>query len=130
MITNPDGKTILPPWTNPAQPGLDNNVGAIHNTGVNPSRMTVPAGAAGLWLVIGLATWAGGAGAQRQTLLLKNGAGIITNVVTASAVYNPQNVFAALLVLNVGDYLELQGYQDSGGNLTVVATFAAVRLAA
>ncbi len=94
------------------------DVGPMHDNSTNPTRLTVPSGQGGLYMINGLLTWSGSAGgAQRQGLLVLNTGGTTTNIVAPSASYEPQNVCLFLAVLAAGDYVEMKGYQDSGGNL-------------
>ena len=114
--------TGLSPWTSVAFSDtagvmIDNYSG--HSTGTNPSRYTVVV--AGWYTVSGAVCYAANATGVRGARCAKNGTAIqgtgisITNVGagTATAVASaPRDVRCA-----VGDYLELQGVQNSGGAL-------------
>lgn len=95
---------------------------AFHDNVTNPSRFTIPAGAAGYYDLKGKLTFASTSlVGERQIWFHKNGAIIRGSTVT----YEPE---AGILVqvmttvdvyLAVGDYVETIGYQTSGGNLDV-----------
>jgi hypothetical protein len=100
------------------------NVAAVHSTITNPSRLTVPVGANGLYLVLAYVDWASSAaGNGRIARLMKNG---VTEIVRQSmgptTAFLPVNLLHALQQLVAGDYLTVEVFQDSGGNLNTVAT--------
>ena len=97
------------------------DVGNMHSTVSNTSRLTVPANGAGLYLVIGLVSWTANGTGQRQMRLLLNGSVTFTHVLNnATASFVTLNQMSMLLGLVAGDYVELDCYQDSGGNLDVI----------
>jgi hypothetical protein len=97
----------------------DFDVGTMHSTVSNTSRVTVPTSQGGLYLIIGGTTFAANATGYRELDLKKNGTTTMTSVV------NPSNSGATVtaiqvmtvLVLAAADYIELIGTQTSGGNL-------------
>jgi len=92
--------------------------GGVHSTSTNPSRFTVPAGGAGIYMCSSFVLWAGNATGQRQMLIRLNGSTTIcTSEVAGSAVFNAGNFVTFPVFLNVGDYIEFVVYQDSGGAL-------------
>ena len=96
----------------------DYDIGAMHNPGVNPTRFTVPAGAAGLYTIIAKVSYAANATGVRVARLRKNGSDISTQVTHAATAGATQVVMVCDdLVLAVADYIEVYGFQDSGGNL-------------
>ena len=99
---------------------------AFHSTATNTSRITIPAGKAGKYLLHGTIGY--GAGSNGSTLrsaaIYKNGSAEKYVVVTLG-VGNDDNgrlSFACTLDLAVADYVELYFYQASGGNLDVEGT--------
>jgi hypothetical protein len=91
---------------------------AFH-TGGSPTRVTIPAGKAGYYLVLGTVTYATNASGQRQCNILKNGGSLFANTSYPSGGI-VQVKASGIINLAVADYIELQGYQDSGGSLNVV----------
>jgi|LakMenEpi03Aug12_release.lakeMendotaPanAssembly.Ray.scaffolds.fasta_scaffold437515_1 hypothetical protein len=91
----------------------------FHDTSTNTSRITIPAGKAGKYLVTGSIAWSTGAN-ERVAMIYKNGS--LVNYMhqmypdNAGGYYAPFNY---VINLTVGDYIELFCYQGSGGSLTV-----------
>jgi hypothetical protein len=92
----------------------------FHSTSVNTSRLTVPSGKAGYYLVTAQLAYNGNATGQRQAEVTVNAAGGFAKFIqlNAGSSYVPQPKGVTILNLAVGDYVELNGYQDSGGALT------------
>lgn len=98
---------------------------AGHSTVTNPSRYTIQAGAAGTYECFGAVSFAGNAAGRRGAEFRVNG-----TTMNASQVLLPASVATALCVpartirlpLVAGDYVELFGFQDSGGSLSTVVT--------
>lgn len=89
----------------------------MHDPAVNPGRITI--GKAGRYQVIGAMTWDINATGSRSIRLHKNGAGttICSNVVQAVNGHFTCHQAVCTIYCNVGDYIEMRGYQTSGGNL-------------
>lgn len=90
----------------------------MHDNVTNNSRITIVV--AGIYTVIGNLEWAGvNATGVRQAEIRLNGAThlAITSVPAASSV-QPLTV-ATTYKLGIGDYVELTGFQNSGGALNV-----------
>jgi hypothetical protein len=105
----------------------------IWNSGV-ANRLTVPVGYDGIWLIEGQVAFAANATGQRRVRLLKNGATSIGEqrmppiTIAASAT---MVTLASVLKLVAGDYLQIEGYQDTGAGLnTNVSVEANTRLTA
>jgi hypothetical protein len=96
----------------------DYDVTALHSTATNPSRMTVPTGAGGLYQIDGKIFYDANATGIRVARIQKNGALISTQVTHPGTAAGQQCVAVSIrLVLVAGDYVELVGFQDSGGPL-------------
>lgn len=95
------------------------DVGAMHSTSSNTSRVTVPANGAGLYLIFGSVRYASNATGQRQARLKKNGTtDLALDTLTVVAATSIAAAHARAIVdLAAGDYVELYGYQNSGGAL-------------
>jgi hypothetical protein len=92
----------------------------FHENVTNPSRITIPAGMGGTYVVGGFVMCASNASGVRIATLAKNG----TNIGPApqgntddAAAYGA--VLSSVVELAAGDYLELKVYQSSGGALDV-----------
>jgi len=99
------------------------DVGNLHSTSVNTGRLTVPAGGAGVYIVMGNWGWAtSAAGTQRQAFIQNQAAAILASSfalpTAATRIIHPLFTIASLAV---GDYVYLNGYQDTGGNLNTTA---------
>ena len=92
---------------------------AFHDNSTNNSRITIPSGKGGKYLITGSIAWSTGAN-ERVAMIYKNGA-LVNNM---HQLY-PQNLggfyapFTYTINLVAGDYIELFCYQGSGGNLSV-----------
>lgn len=96
---------------------------AMHDTVTNNSRITIPTGGAGWYMINGNVEFVANATGVRQVQIRHNGATVIASVIvpTTAAGVCRLNV-SAQYRMNVGDYVELQAQQTSGGNLNVTAT--------
>lgn len=100
--------------------------GSCHDNAVNPARITVPTGGAGLWIFGGFITYAANNTGSRAATLRGNGAAtlaqtrVLTNTTAAALTSIP--VTAIVSVVDA-DYVELLGFQDSGGNLNANSGF-------
>jgi len=102
-----------------------------------PTRLTVPAGGAGTYLVTAIVPWAANAaGTFRQIRIAKNGAAnspLLTSAPTGVIVDQQRTLFLPAIG---GDYFEVQGLHDVGGNLNAGdggsqrIQFSAMKLAA
>ena len=92
----------------------------LHSTSTNTSRLTVPAGWAGIWDIFATIEISGSATGLRQIYFRVNGAtavaAVTTNAVTG---VGTQLSLSTHYKLAVGDYVEVMARQDSGGSLTV-----------
>jgi len=88
----------------------------FHDNSTNNSRITIPAGYAGKYLVTSTISWGSSATGYRIAEIYKNGA---TANFTWSGAMQGYYVVGLTTILNlaVSDYLEIKGYQNSGGNL-------------
>jgi hypothetical protein len=90
---------------------------SFHSTVTNTSRITIPVGKAGKYLITGKLNWASNATGYRQIAIYKNGSGISYN---AYAVVNGNITGTTIVTLDSlaeNDYVELFGYQTSTANL-------------
>jgi hypothetical protein len=91
---------------------------AFHDNTTNNSRITIPAGKAGKYLINGKINYDSNSTGVRQAYIRKNGSTTLSYVVYPPVTSNVTTcVVVGLEDLSVGDYIELAGYQNSGGNL-------------
>lgn len=96
----------------------DYDVGTLHDTVTNNTRLTAPV--AGYYLVHGAVTYEANGTGSRATIMAKNGAIVGTQASGRAGGTLADAPFLCTIVhLNAGDYLELWAYQDTGGNLNV-----------
>lgn len=93
---------------------------AMHDTVTNNSRITVPTGGAGWYMLQANAEFAANATGFRQIQIRHNGATVIASVIyPAAAVGATRMNVSTMYRMNVGDYAEVQVQQTSGGNLNL-----------
>lgn len=91
----------------------------FHSTSVNPSRLTVPLGKGGTYLIVAQASWQTSAAGRKACWIVKNNvfrAGI-SEVCGDDGGLNLSHTATSFAVLADGDYIELHVRQDSGGAL-------------
>lgn len=93
---------------------------AFHDLVTNNSRVTVPAGLAGYYTVVAQVAYAYNATGSRTCALLLNG--VKTAEVGGTAVAQSVPTLPYIAYLNVGDYLQMATYQDSGAARTLQTT--------
>jgi hypothetical protein len=102
-------------------PTEDIDTNTFHDLVTNNSRLTVPTGLAGNYMVTGNVVWASNATGFRRASLLKNGVAFNVEGTTANAISGVATrlSFSVLLPLVATDYVEIEAVQNSGGNLDV-----------
>lgn len=109
-------------WTSMTWSAENFDTDAFHDTGSNTSRLTCPAGLAGKYLIVGNIQFAANTTGQRGWRILLNGATVIGGDfrnTEASGSVQTRAVVSAIYDLVPGDYVELQGWQSSGGALNM-----------
>jgi hypothetical protein len=93
----------------------------FHNVLTNTTRLTIPTGMGGYYLIGGKLQWAANATGNRLALIFKNGGiNLAYNNFRAGNV-QARSAPVTLSLLAATDYVELLAYQDSGGILNVEA---------
>ena len=93
----------------------------FHDNTTNNTRITIPAGYSGKYLIQGSTRYNPNVTGRREiTITLNGGGSIATGEFTPSASTFMSTPNFTIASLTAGDYVELKTYQDSGGNL---ATF-------
>lgn len=105
--------------------GADVNVGPMWASG-NPTRFTVPSGQGGLYDITGQVVYAASAaGTRRLAEIWVNGAAYLNYYVdlpSRGAGLDTQVEISRKAVFAAGDYIELRGFQDTGGALNALST--------
>lgn len=93
---------------------------ALHNTGLNNTRITIPSGASGIYSFNAQANFSGNATGRREIYIYKNGSEIAKfNVPTASAGFDTTIQVHLQDESIAGDYYEMFVFQNSGGALDI-----------
>jgi hypothetical protein len=96
---------------------------SFHDSTTNNSRITIPSGKAGYYLIIGAIAWRDNGTGERQASLKLNGTIITYQPIFSSGNAGGGNFTTNLVVyianLAVSDYIEIQGRQYSGGSLGI-----------
>lgn len=97
------------------------DTGAMHDTGLNTSRITIPTGGSGTYLFDGQVVFDNNNTGRRELYLYKNGV-----EVARTQLFNPDATLDSYVRINfqdtasAGDYYELFVYQNSTGSLDIV----------
>lgn len=112
-------------WTSIPFVVEDFDTASMHDNSSNTSRITIPAGGNGYYYVNGQVNYAPNATGERGAKIKKNNASSSRtggDFKPTSGAGGPTIMRASTVVyLVAGDYLELQGYQSSGGSLNAQA---------
>jgi hypothetical protein len=100
----------------------DIDTNSIHDNTTNNSRLTIPTGYTGKWLINGALSFASNTSGVRSIYLYKNGSFVCAwDSPTPNAGTMSLN-FSYILSLVPTDYIEMKFYQNTGGNLNVFGT--------
>jgi hypothetical protein len=89
-----------------------------HSNVTNNSRITIPAGKAGKYLISGYVTYDNGTTGSRQLVIRKNGSSTYTQSLTAANFY-PTGTVTYIADLAVSDYIEMAVWQSQGSSVTL-----------
>lgn len=96
------------------------DVGALHSTSVNTSRLTVPTGGDGFYLVTAYIYFASNATGVRTLLLNKSSTTVQSVSGPGNTAANPTSVHISWMgTLAAAEYVELFASQTSGGSLNI-----------
>lgn len=94
---------------------------AYHSTVTNNSRITIPSGKAGRYVITGGVLWGTATGWFKVELLL-NGTDIIAANTQYELATSARMNISTIYDLAVADYLEMRVYQNTGGAVNISAT--------
>ena len=92
---------------------------AYHSTSSNTSRITIPAGKAGKYMVIGDVQYTSNSSGRRIMTFRKNGTDIFDFESADPGSTELDIVGTAVVDMAVGDYIEMTAWQNSGSTLSV-----------
>lgn len=107
----------------------------FHESVTNPTRITVPVGLAGKYLIVGTLTWAASAAGSVRSSRVKVGSTVATTKDSSAAAAGVATAFSedftAVVAGASSDILTVEVQQDSGGNLDLSdITLTVTRIAA
>ena len=98
------------------------DVGSMHSTSVNNTRVTIPASQGGIYLVVGMITITSNGTGSRGLRFTING--VTTNNNESGGYFGPTNPstetrinIVSTMQLSAGDYITMDSYQNSGTGL-------------
>lgn len=92
---------------------------AFHDNSTNNSRITIPSGKGGYYEIYGKLDWYNNATGRRGIRIYKNGTDIKAAWINSSANDEMAAQIYTVISLAATDYIEIFGYQNSGGNLSI-----------
>jgi predicted flavoprotein YhiN len=95
---------------------------AFHDNSTNNTRITIPSGKDGYYLIYGAVSWGINATGRREYKLLKNGVLFTEGGTGPTSGASVSNIFSIVLNLAAADYIELGGFQTTGGAFDVQST--------
>lgn len=103
----------------------DFDYGGMHSTSTNTGRITIPTGGDGTYLIGAQVLWAAnGTGIRDINIKLNNTTYLAQNTaLTAGAGTTMTMSTSTLVALTATDYIEVEVYQNSGGNLSATAFY-------
>jgi len=101
----------------------DFDTDGFHDNSVNNSRITIPAGKGGYYFIYGSSRWTNDTAGRRIVYITKNNVNSLSSegFSVATNTQYPSNIISKVLNLSAGDYIELEVFQSSGGNLNLDA---------
>lgn len=96
----------------------------MHSTVMNTSRLTVPSGGAGLYLIGGNALFSGGTTPLLGLRILLNGATVISDIENLYVAGDTALAVATFYSLAVGDYVELQVYTNTALSIAASGNYS------
>lgn len=100
-----------------------------HSTASNTSRITATADL-GTYFVVGVVAWATNATGTRRAKLVDTTSGVSTDLPGSQLVFAPGSALGSSITFGIWipsastSYVEMHGYQDSGGNLATTVSGA------
>jgi hypothetical protein len=97
----------------------------IHDNVTNNSRLTVPTGYGGKWLINYQIAWGATSTGAKWNYIYKNGTDVFGTFITYVSAGSNITVSASLVLnLTAGDYIDCRAGQNSGGALNIIAGYS------
>ena len=96
-----------------------NDSDGFHSTSTNTSRITIPTGKGGRYLINSQLLWDQKTSGSQQMRVRKNATSTLMGVIEGNTGYITTNM-SQIASLSAGDYIQLEAYSDSSGGNTVV----------
>ena len=96
----------------------------FHDNTTNNSRITIPAGKAGKYLVTGTLTWYPNSNGYREVRVTKNGTAYTIMSFAPTPGGDGGSLISTIMDLGVGDYIELKAEQASGSSIDIKVSFS------
>ena len=124
VVAEKNGNTSLTnsTWTTIAFEAADHvDTDAFHDPVTNNTRITIPTGLGGVYAFVAQLEFAVNSTGERFTRWLLNGVFLHQGTWNIAASGSNSTIVTSVMIRNVaaGDYLEVQGFQSSGGDLNV-----------
>jgi hypothetical protein len=98
------------------------DVGGYHSTTTNPSRVTIPAGLGGKYLLTGFLVFpANAVGSRFAGIKVNGGTDNFLQSGDGNATYSTYVNYSCIFELVAGDYFEVIAFQNSGGSLNALS---------
>lgn len=96
---------------------------SFHSTSTNPTRLTVPSGLGGKYLIVVTVSWANNSTGWRDLWIRANGSTDLAAARVGTGTANPYPISTITTVeqLAAGTYIEVTAWQNSGAALNVTA---------
>lgn len=108
----------------------DYDTDAFHSTSSNTSRITIPTGKGGKYLLNAVIGWEANSTGTRGMAFYKNGALVTYPMQYPTATVETWYNGSMVLSLAAADYVEVYAFQSSGGNLNAKGTATGIRFEA
>jgi hypothetical protein len=96
------------------------DVGGYHDTSTNNTRITIPTGKGGYYSLTGSLNWGGNTtGARTAAIYLNGSLNKVLGQHPSTIANDVYTEFNYIMNLSAGDYVEMYGFQLSGGNLGI-----------
>lgn len=105
-------------WTTITFDSENFDTDSMHSTSTNTSRITIPSGLAGKYVITANLAWTAGVGA-RGLAIAKNGTRLNYDFMNATTAFDTYQNSSVIVDLAVNDYIEIQAFQSTGGSLNV-----------
>ena len=110
-------------WTTVTFGNEDWDTNGAHSTVTNTGRITIPSGFGGIWLLTTMLDFDANTSGSRGVRFVTNGSTLNYGPMVPAATTTLRTRVSHCLMLNLtaGDYVTVEGYQNRGGSLDIVA---------